>query len=303
MLPIGPILAAILLLLANTAHTDNAELVAKGETLLRVAGCIACHTDPMQQEALLAGGRAIKSPQGIFYSPNITPHPEHGIGGWTENDLARALMQGVSPEGHHYYPAFPYTSYTGMRRDDIRALKAYLDSVPPVDKQNRPHELRWYVSRSAVWIWKKLFFQPREFMSRDDKSSAWNRGAYLVEAVSHCAECHSPRNNYGAIIEAMRLAGTSKGPEDEATPNITPHKQTGIGNWSGADLAYYLRTGADPDGDYAGGLMGEVIDEGLSHLSPEDTQAIVTYLQSLQPIEHSVSNKPPEPASASAFYE
>jgi mono/diheme cytochrome c family protein len=284
--PIRHVTLAALLFGAASAQADDTELRKRGEYLLRAAGCVACHTDSEHNGQPLAGGRAFNTPQGVFYSPNITSHPEKGIGGWSEDDLARALTEGVSPEGHHYYPVFPYTSYTRMRREDIHALKTYLDSIAPVDQANRPHVLPWYLPRAAVWFWKMLYFNPGKFTPRKDRSAAWNRGAYLVESLAHCGECHSPRNRFGAIDTSWRLAGTSEGPDGETVPNITPDKETGIGRWSDADLAYYLRSGADPDGDYAGGLMGEVIDEGLSYLSEADAKAIVTYLKSLAPVEH-----------------
>lgn len=279
---------ALLWLLPLVAHADQTELIARGEYLAQVGGCIACHTDSERPDQLLAGGAAITTPRGTFYAPNITPHPQHGIGGWTEQDLARALTEGVSPDGRHYYPAFPYTSYSRLWPDDIRALKRYLDTVSPVDRPDRPHQLPWYVTRAAVWGWKKLYFNPGAFKARTDKPADWNRGAYLVQAVGHCAECHSPRNSADAIVEQRRLAGTDAGPDGKPVPNITPDKASGIGGWSAADLAYYLRTGAEPDGDYAGGLMGEVIDRGLHHLIPQDARAIAGYLLSLEPIHHPI---------------
>jgi mono/diheme cytochrome c family protein len=155
-----------------------------------------------------------------------------------------------------------------------------------------------------VWFWKQLYFDPGEFSADPGRSDAWNRGAYLVTGLAHCAECHSPRNRFGAIDEALRLAGTRDGADGESIPNITPHRETGIGGWSEGDLAYYLRSGADPDGDYAGGMMGEVIDEGLSHLTKADARAIAIYLKSLPPIEHRVgSDKPPPQADGDAFYD
>lgn len=304
MTPLHRLAATALLLGTAAVQAAEPDLLARGKYLLHVAGCVACHTDSEHRGQPLAGGRAFVTPQGVFHSPNITPDAEHGIGGWSVDDLARALTEGVSPEGHHYYPVFPYTSYTRMRRDDIVALKVYLDSVPPVARTNRPHELPWYLPRAAVWFWKALYFEPGTFTPEPGRSEAWNRGAYLVEALAHCTECHSPRNRLGAIVEDMRLAGTPDGPDGEAVPNITPHGTTGIGRWSAADLAYYLRTGADPDGDYAGGLMGEVIDEGLGHLTREDARAIVTYLQSLPPVEHRSGNAAGgKPASGGALYE
>ncbi len=261
---------------------------ARGEYLLRAAGCVACHTDSEHKGRFLAGGRAFVTPQGTFYSPNITPDPDHGIGHWSEQDLARALTKGIGPAGHRYYPLFPYTSYTRMRAEDISALKAYLDTVPPVARENREHDLPWYLPRFAISLWQWLYFRPGTFVADPARDDRWNRGAYLVRALAHCAECHSPRNDLGGIDEALQMAGTRHGPDGESVPNITPDKETGIGRWSDADLAYYLKTGADPDGDYAGGLMSEVIDEGLSHLSDEDITSIVSYLKALPPIHHLV---------------
>jgi mono/diheme cytochrome c family protein len=296
---------AVLLLAAATAQADETALQKRGEYVLRIAGCIACHTDTDNKGPLLAGGGPIKTPRGVFYPPNITPDPTYGIGGWSEADLARALTEGIGPDGRHFYPAFPYTSYTHMRRADIHALKAYLDTVPAVHQPSHPHELPWYVTRSAMWLWQKLYFTPGTFTPHKDKSAAWNRGAYLVQALGHCAECHSPRSSLGVIDERLRLAGTRDGPDGDTIPNITPDKQTGIGGWSAADLAYYLRTGADPDGDYAGGLMGKVIDEGLSHLTKPDARAIATYLRSLKPVHHQLEHdkKSTKQATEKAFYE
>jgi len=285
------LLTTLTLLGSTSSAAADAALIARGEYVLRAAGCIACHTDSKNKGPLLAGGRAFHTPQGIFYSPNITPDAEHGIGRWSEGDLVRALTEGQGPDGRHYYPVFPYTSYTRMRREDIHALKAYLDTVPVVARPNRPHDLPWYLPRIAIGLWKLLYFQPGAYTPDPGLSAAWNRGAYLVDALAHCAQCHSPRNGLGGIEPALRMTGSTDGPDGEAVPNITSDKQTGIGDWSTSDLAYYLKTGADPDGDYAGGLMGEVIDEGLSHLDDQDIKAIVTYLQTLPPIHHEVARE------------
>lgn len=285
------VMLALLLFAALASRADDASLLAQGEYVLRAAGCIACHTDSENKGPLLAGGRAFHTPQGIFYSPNITPDAEHGIGRWSETDLARALTEGRSPNGHHFYPVFPYTSYTRMRRADIHALKAYLDTVPAVARSNREHRLPWYLPRFALGFWKFLYFQPGVYSPDPAQSANWNRGAYLVEGLAHCAECHSPRDALGGIDAAWRMAGNPAGPDGDTVPNITPDKRTGIGGWSDSDLAYYLKTGADPDGDYAGGLMAEVIDEGLSHLADQDIEAIVTYLKSLPPIHHEIKRE------------
>ncbi len=286
----------------GSSGPSQTELVSRGEYVLRAAGCVTCHTDTENDGPFLGGGPALKTPLGTFYAPNITPHPEHGIGDWSVDDLDQALRAGVSPAGRHYYPVFPYTSYTRMPREDIVVLKAYLDTVKPVDRLNRAHELPWYLFRPLVWFWKWLYFEPGSFEANPEKSAAWNRGAYLVEGPGHCAECHSPRNRFGAIVEEMRFAGTRDGPEEEVVPNITPHRDTGIGGWARGDVVHYLRTGADPNGDYAGGLMADVIDDNLSHLRKEDVEAMVAYLLSLQPIEHKVKDEKEERKGGDAFY-
>ncbi len=244
----------------------------------------------------LAGGRALHTPFGVFFSPNITPDPEHGIGGWSDDDFVRALQQGIAPDGSHYYPSFPYTSYTRMRREDMLALKEYLFSREPVARPNRAHELPWYLSfRPLMGFWKLLYFDAGEFEWDRDRPESWNRGAYLVLALGHCAECHSPRNAVGAIDSGMRFAGTRSGPGGEAVPNITPDVQTGIGGWPQGDVAYFLQTGATPDGDYTGGEMAEVIDEGLSRLDRSDLEAMAEYLRSIPPVAHLVDG--PEKSS------
>jgi mono/diheme cytochrome c family protein len=282
------------LLLVRTLSIASAEtLVERGEYLFRAGGCAGCHTDVDNKGPFLAGGRAIQSPFGTFYTPNITPHPTSGIGHWDEAAFIQAMTRGVSPEGAHYYPAFPYTSYTRIKREDLRALKAYLFSVPAVAQPNKPHDLPWYLSyRPLIGLWKRLFFTPGEFHPRPDRSPEWNRGAYLATALAHCAECHTPRNFLGGLRQSLAYAGTRDGPEGELIPNITPDRETGIGRWTLDDIAYYLETGATPDGDYAGSLMAEAIDEGLRYLSTDDLEAIATYIMSLTPIHNAIKKKP-----------
>ena len=265
--------------------TVAAQTPVRGEYLFHAAGCLACHTDVDNDGPPLAGGRALETSFGTFYSPNITPDPEHGIGDWSDDDFVRALGEGIAPDGSHYFPSFPYTSYTLMRREDMLAIKEYLFSLDPVDRPNRAHDLPWYLSfRQLLWFWKRMYFDNDEFEEVGDRATAWNRGAYLVQALGHCAECHSPRNPLGAIDPGMHYAGTHSGPGGEAVPNITPDRQTGIGGWPRSDVTYFLQTGATPDGDYAGGEMAEVIDEGLSHLDRSDLEAMTEYLQSIPPV-------------------
>jgi len=269
---------------------ENVEDLRKhGEYVLHAAGCIACHTDKENDGQLLAGGRALETPFGTFYSPNITFDREHGIGTWQAQDFFRALGHGVAPDGSSYYPVFPYTAYTRMRREDMFALWAYLATVPTSARENTPHDLVWYMrSRLANSVWKWLFFEPGVYQPDEQRSESWNRGAYLVKAMAHCAECHTPRTPWGSLDEDLAFAGAINGPEGESVPNITPDKDTGIGKWRRSELVDYLSDGLLPDGDYAGGLMVSVIDDGLAYLTRDDVEAIAEFIMSLPPIAHEV---------------
>lgn len=284
--PPGMVLSALLLWAGPVAGSD----AARGEYVFRAAGCYACHTDEDGGGAALAGGPALRTPLGTFYAPNITPDPVHGIGRWSEQDFERALTQGIAPGGSPYYPAFPYTAYTRMRSEDLRALWAYLRAVPAAAQPSRPHELPWPLGyRWVVWGWRWLYFEPGPLRGDPARGPAWNRGAYLVEAMAHCAECHTPRDWLGGLRDRMRYAGATEGPEGGAVPNITPDRETGIGRWRADDLAYYLATGATPSGDYAGGAMAEVIDHGTRHLDEADRLAIASYILALPPVHNAVS--------------
>lgn len=268
------------------------KLRERGAYVLRAAGCVTCHTDSDNKGEFLAGGRALETPFGTFYTPNITFDREHGIGAWQAQDFFRALGHGIAPNGQSYYPVFPYTTYTRMRREDMFALWTYLASVPISARENTPHELVWYMrTRTVNRIWKLLFFTPGVFEADEKRSAEWNRGAYLVKAMAHCAECHTPRTVFGTLDEALAYAGARDGPEGASTPNITPDKTTGIGKWSRSELVDYLSTGMLPDADFAGGLMASVIGDGLEYLSKEDVQAIAEFVMSLPPISHDVSGK------------
>jgi len=255
------------------------QTVERGEYLFHASLCAVCHT--AEEGAFLAGGRPLESPFGTFYTTNITPHDTHGIGGWSDAQFLEALRQGIAPDGSHYYPAFPYTAYTKLTNGDILAIKAYLDTVEPVDQSNREHDLVWFAWRWPMALWKWLYFEPGPLRADPSRSEQWNRGAYLVEAAAHCAECHSPRNLLGAIDPERRYAGDPQGPEGDSTPNLTSHKKQGIGTWNLTTLSFYLEIGMTPDGDFAGGLMAKVIDKGTGKLTDEDRKAIATYILSL----------------------
>ncbi len=267
------------------AQTDDA--VGRGEYIFHAAGCAGCHTDKRNDGELLAGGRAIDTPFGTFFGPNITAHPEQGIGTWSDQDFIRALRDGKSPDGSHYYPSFPYTSFTKMTDADMRDLKAYIFSLPVSDRPNQPHDLGFpFGIRALLGGWKMANFNAGAFVPDPAVPDDVNRGAYLVEALTHCAECHSPRTRLGGIDQDMFLAGTEDGPEGELTGNLTPH-ETGLGDWSDGDVLFMLRTGILPDGDVVGSLMGEVID-GTSKLTEADQRAIIAYLRSIPPIDNQI---------------
>jgi mono/diheme cytochrome c family protein len=275
------------------AAPANDKLIERGAHVYRAGGCASCHTDVSNNGPENGGGVAIESPFGIFYGPNITPDRNHGLGAWNEADFMRALREGVNPAGQHYYPAFPYTSYTRMTDDDMRALWAYLNSRPAVARQNKAHELPWYARfRPVLGLWKWRYFSPGAFKPDPAQSPHINRGAYLV-SLAHCGECHTPRDWFGGLQKHLDLAGTPNGPGG-VIPNITPDKKTGIGNWSESDLVRYLETGIDPDREAAGDLMAEVIDNGLRYLTKEDLSAIAAYIRSRPPIEHRVRKEKQE---------
>jgi mono/diheme cytochrome c family protein len=266
------------------------DIVARGEYLARAGGCFSCHTAPGGEP--LAGGRALATPFGTFYSPNLTPDVDTGIGGWTDAQFLRALRKGVRPDGSDYFPVFPYPSFTGITTGDALAIKAYLFSRPPVHHPNRAHEVAFPFSwRFLQSGWRLLFFKPGPFRPPPDRSAAYNRGAYLVTALAHCGECHTPRNALGAMRPSLRLAGNADGPDGQVVPNITPDPATGIGDWQKSDLIDLLRTGATPEQTTVKGAMREAIADDLKYLSDDDLAAIADYLLAQRPIVHEVTSQ------------
>jgi mono/diheme cytochrome c family protein len=275
--------AAVSLLQTGSAGAGAAddEMVARGAYLAIAAGCDNCHTDRVHGGQPYAGGLSLATPFGTFYSPNITPDRETGIGKWTDAQFLQALREGVRPDGANYFPAFPYPSFTGITDEDARAIKAYLFSLPAVRQQNRPHDLRFPVSwRFLQTGWKLLFFTSGPFRPAPERSAADNRGAYLVTALAHCGECHTPRNPLGAPNRDGFLAGTPNGPDGKTVPNITQDKETGIGNWSEEDILNLLKTGMTPDMDFAGGAMSPVVKD-TSRLTDDDRRAIAGFLKTV----------------------
>ena len=273
--------------------------LTRGEAVLRTAGGCTCHTNFLEEGAgapPFAGGRPLETPFGTFYSTNITPDRETGIGRFSDDDFLRAMTEGLAPDGSHYFPVFPYPAFAGMARQDLLDLKAYLFSLAPVRRENRPHDapppFRW---RFTVLGWKLVNFDPQPFVPDPARSEAWNRGAYLVNGSGHCGECHTPRTLTGGLDRALWLAGSEDGPDGELAPNITPDARTGIGAWSAADLVWYLEMGIKPDGDDTQGLMSELIEHGFSQLPATDREAIAAYVLSLPPIEHALEGPKTKP--------
>ena len=264
--------------LGNVSAQGNAK---RGQYLAKAGGCIACHTQEKKDAVPFAGGRALKTPFGIFYGPNITPHPQAGIGRWTEADFIRAMRLGERPDGANYFPAFPYPSFTRITDSDLRDLWAYLQTVPPSGRANQAHDLHFpFELRFLVTFWKWLFFTPGAVAGDNERTPVVNRGAYLVEALGHCSECHTSRNFLGGPKRSRFLAG-GKGPDGKKIANLTP---TRLKKWSDTELKEFLLTGLTPDGDAANETMDEVIRNTTSQLTPEDLAALIAYLRSLSPL-------------------
>lgn len=275
------------------AQDNPAEVeVRRGEYLVNIAGCVSCHTDADNKGAHLAGGLKLETPFGTFFAPNITPDEDTGIGAWSFTDFVRAMHLGVTPGDARYYPAFPYTSYTGMRVDDLRAMFAYLRTTPPVKNRNKPHETPWYINRLLLPFWQALFFRPGVLQPDSGHDDTLSRGAYIANALTHCGECHTPRNLLGATRPELFLAGTEDGPDGDPVPNITSSEADGIGDWDEYDLLLYLEEGELPDGDYAGGAMVDVIDNSTSVMTGDDLQALVEYVLSVPAVDNRNSGYP-----------
>jgi len=279
LVPIAIIAVGIGLWLTAPSRVDAARFEAltgdpaRGETVFTAAGCASCHHAPESEDKLvLAGGQAFPSDFGTFYAPNISPS-EAGIGGWSIVDLANAVTQGVSPEGEHLYPAFPYTSYTKMEDQDVADLHAYIMSLEPSDTASKPHDVGFpFNIRRSLGGWKLLFFSDDYVMPAGDNE----RGRYLAETLAHCGECHTPRNALGGLDKGRWLAGAPNPSGQGTIPALTPDKLT----WSATDVAYYLETGFTPDFDSVGGHMAEVVDN-FSKLSAEDRTAVANYIKAL----------------------
>ncbi len=255
---------------------------ARGEAVFHAAGCASCHHAPGargEAKLVLAGGQTFASPFGTFAAPNISPDPAAGIGGWTVADLGNALLTGTAPDGRHYYPAFPYAAYTRMQLQDVADLHAFLMTLPPDVTPSRPHALAFPFSiRRAVGLWKRRYLDPAPVVA-GDLTEAEARGRYLVEALGHCGECHTPRDVLGGLVRDRWLAGAPNPAGEGRIPNITPAALT----WSEAEIAAYLETGFTPDFDVVGGHMAAVV-ENFARLPAADRAAVAAYLKRVAPV-------------------
>ncbi|TFZ02383.1 c-type cytochrome [Ramlibacter henchirensis] len=256
--------------------------VERGAYLARVGNCMACHTD--RGGAAWAGGRAIDTPFGIVYSSNLTPDARTGLGSWTADDFWRALHHGRSRDGRLLYPAFPYPNYTEVTRADSDAMHAYLRTVPAVERQNTRHALRWpYSTQAALAVWRALYFRPGVYEPDPEQSAEWNRGAYLVRGLGHCAACHTARNVLGASSEMMDLSGGLIPMQNWYAPSLAAASEAGVAHWSPKDIARLLRDGASAQGTVLG-PMAEVVLYSTQYLTDADAVAMGVFLKSLPQI-------------------
>ncbi|MGO4907881.1 c-type cytochrome [Pseudorhodobacter sp. W20_MBD10_FR17] len=276
------------LVITRPAHVDATAVAAltgdamAGEKLFWLGGCASCHAaENAEGDALklLSGGKSFVTDFGTFHAPNISNDPDHGIGAWTNAQFADALLHGTSPENQHFYPAFPYASYTRATLQEAVDLRAYMATLPSSAEPNKPHDVGFpFNQRWLLGGWKLLFLSDKPVVI-GDLTDQENQGRHLVEGLGHCGECHTPRNALGGLDKSAWLSGAANPDGKGRIPNITPAKL----DWSETDIAEYLNSGFTPEYDSAGGSMAEVV-VNLSHLSDEERAAIAAYLKRVPPI-------------------
>ena len=289
-------------LTAAQVHATDVESIARGKYLYEAADCYSCHGGPRGGQngkapsgsslKLPSGGLGLDTPFGTFRSPNITPDKQYGIGNWSEAEFKTALRSGIGRKGEYLFPVFPYTSFSKLTDRDMEDMYAYIMTLPDVPLPNKPHEAKppfgW---RSLLIFWRALFFDIEPIRIEPARGADWNRGNYLVHAVAHCEECHTPRNFLGALITSRSFSGNIGGPDKQNAPNITSDVKTGIGSWSITDMEQLLKTGMTPEADIIGSGMKAVV-QGTSKLTDADRHAMAVYLKSIPPIH--VDLQPPK---------
>lgn len=286
---VGALTVALTLVPASHVPAATPEEVARGKYIFGAAGGCGCHTE--KDRPVNSGGRRYDGPFGTVYATNITPDPKTGIGGWRDAQIIEAIRSGRRPNGERLIPVHPYTVFNGMAEGDLKDMVAYLRSLPAINRSNQPKKITVPLFETVflpAWL---AAFSPRETPPPTAPISGLARGEYLVRAVGHCGECHTPRGMTQAVDNSRFLAGNPRGPENSVVSNITPDKATGIGDWSEEDIAEYLGTGNKPDGDVSSGLMEEVIHgttAGYKDMTKADRLAIARYLKSIPPIQNKV---------------
>ena len=256
--------------------TEQEEAIARGEYVFDIGGCASCHT----KDTPLGGGVELVTEFGTFFSPNISPDTQYGIGGWSNDQFIKAMREGISPDGEHYYPAFPYTSYANMTTKDLLDLKGYLDAQAPVSEVTFSHELGFpFNQRALLGVWK-LINTEDSWALDPNQSDSWNRGSYLANGPSHCTQCHTPRNIIGGLQEDG-MVGNEKGPEGENVPPLLDVSKLAFGGWSEEDIAFALEIGMTPAGDFLGGSMSDVLENTTGKMTAQDIQALAEYLYTL----------------------
>jgi mono/diheme cytochrome c family protein len=263
----------------TAALSATTQTINRGEYLARAGDCVACHTEVNGKP--FAGGRPMPTPFGALYVPNITPDDETGIGNWTADEFYRMMHTGIGRDGTLLYPAMPFASYTKVTRSDSDAIYAYLMSVPPVRQKNRPHELRFpFNNRDLLIGWRTLYFKEGEYVNDPKQSAQWNRGAYLVQGLGHCAMCHTAVNALGGSSESKAFEGGMIPNQNWYAPSLTSNREAGLGDWSIKDIADLLQVGVSQRGTVYG-PMAEVVYNSLQYLSDADVEAMAVYLKEL----------------------
>ncbi len=284
---------------ASETLQSTPALVARGEYLARVGNCMACHTT--QGGVPYAGGRGIDTPFGVVHSSNLTPDKAHGIGSWTSAEFWRAMHHGRSKDGRLLYPAFPYTNYTQVAREDSDAIFAYLQSLPATAQANRDHALRFpYNMQAALAVWRALFFTPGAPSAEPTQTAEYNRGAYLVNGLGHCTACHTPRNALGATTDAKAFTGGLIPVQNWYAPALNAAQEAGVKEWATNDVVALLKTGVAPQGSVLG-PMAEVVFRSTQYLTDADARAMAVYLQALPqqtPVTPAAPIAPPAAAMA-----
>lgn len=270
---------------------DHAPNPDSGERIFWAGGCASCHATPVDSrrakgddKLLLGGGEELDTPYGVFRVPNISSHENDGIGDWSMIEFVNAMQRGISPDGRHYYPSFPFASYAKMAVEDVMDLRAYLNTLPSVAGKTGEHSLRfpWTIRRGVgAWKWRYLNAEPTILFESQDSKIA--RGRALVEGAGHCGECHTPRDRFGGLSKDAWLAGAPNPEGRGRIPNITPGGEN-IADWSSNDIAYYLESGFTPEYDTVGGPM-VAVQENMAMLPAADLQAIAAYLKAIPPIQ------------------